>query len=90
MATDTRRAAFVARCGDIAIELVALSLDALRERIVAEVESRMDLAALRRVREREAAEHRELAAALGRLASAPPMVEAICASGWPRCRRISS
>jgi hypothetical protein len=68
MATDTRRAAFVARCGDIAIELVALPLDALRERIIAEVESRMDLAALARAREREAAEHRELAAALGRLA----------------------
>jgi hypothetical protein len=68
MATDTRRAAFIARCGDIAIELVAPLLDALRGRIVAEIEGRIDLSALRRVREREAAERRELAAALGRLA----------------------
>jgi hypothetical protein len=63
--TDTRRSAFVARWGDIAVELDALPLDALRNRIIAEVESRMDLAALRRVREREAAERGELAAALG-------------------------
>ena len=66
-ATDTRRAAFVARWGDIAVELDALPLDALQERIIAEVERRMDLDALRRVREREAAERRALAAALGRL-----------------------
>jgi hypothetical protein len=64
-ATDTRRSAFVARWGDIAVELDALPLDALRNPIIAEVESRMDLAALRRVREREAAERGELAAALG-------------------------
>ncbi|HJU19085.1 MAG TPA: hypothetical protein VJ770_21730 [Stellaceae bacterium] len=66
--TDTRRAAFVARWGDIAVELDALPLDALQERIVAEVENRMDLAALGRVRMRETAERRALAAALGRLA----------------------
>jgi hypothetical protein len=67
-ATDTRRSAFVARWGDIAVELDALPLDALRNRIIAEVESRMDVAALRHVREREAAERGELEAALGGLA----------------------
>ena len=57
----------MARWGDIAVELDALPLDALQERIIAEVERRMDLDALRRVRDREAAERRTLALALGRL-----------------------
>jgi hypothetical protein len=52
-ATDTRRAAFVARYGDVAVELDALPVDVLRARLLAEVESRMDLEALREVREAE-------------------------------------
>jgi hypothetical protein len=57
--TDTRRAAFVAKWGDVSVELDALPIDVLRDRIVAEVESRMDLAALRQVREREQAERQQ-------------------------------
>lgn len=67
-ATDTRRAAFVARWGDVSVELDALPLDVLRERIVREVESRMDLVALARVRDREKTERRLLTDTLARLA----------------------
>ncbi len=66
-ATDTRRAAFVARWGDVSVELDALPLDVLRDRIVAEVKSRMDLVALRQIRERERHERRQLTEALARL-----------------------
>jgi hypothetical protein len=55
-ATDSRRDAFVARHGDVSVELDALTGDVLRAQLVAEVESRMDLSALAQVRatEREA------------------------------------
>src|SRR5260370_3350884 len=59
--TDTRRSAFVAKWGELSVELDALPLDVLRDRIVTEVESRMDLNALARVRDRERAERRLLA-----------------------------
>ncbi len=52
------------RFGDIAVELDALPPEVLRERIVAEVEARMDLAALRAVRALEVRERRRLVAAL--------------------------
>ncbi len=68
-ASDTRSRAFVARYGDMAVELDALPLEVLRDRIVAEVEGRMDLVALDRVREREAAERQLLVETLARLAS---------------------
>jgi len=68
-AGDTRSKAFVARYGDIAVELDALPLDVLRDRIIAEIENRMDLAALDRVRRRERAERRQLAEALAELGS---------------------
>jgi hypothetical protein len=52
-ATDSRRAAFVERYGDVAVELDALPVDVLRERLVTEVEACMDLGALEATREEE-------------------------------------
>jgi hypothetical protein len=64
-ATDTRRAAFVARYGDVAVELDALPANVLRQRIKDEVERRMDLEALEQTREAERAERRRLDELLG-------------------------
>jgi hypothetical protein len=58
--TDTRRAAFIAKYGDRCVELDALPVDVLRERVLAEVKSRMDLAALEAVRQQEAGERQQL------------------------------
>ena len=66
--TDTRRAAFVAKWGEVSVELDALPLDVLRDRIVSEVESRMDLDALARVQDREGNERRLLADLLAGIA----------------------
>ena len=52
-ATDTRSAAFVAEHGDIAVELDALPIEVLRERIRDSVESRIDLDALAETQEQE-------------------------------------
>ncbi len=49
-ATDTRRAAFVAAHGDVAVELDALPMEVLSERLQSDVASRLDLAALETVR----------------------------------------
>ncbi|NVM57742.1 MAG: hypothetical protein HWN51_06455, partial [Desulfobacterales bacterium] len=46
--SDTRTAAFVAKHGDISVELDALPPDVLRDRLEDEVSSRMDLTALER------------------------------------------
>ena len=62
--TDTRRAAFVAKYGDMCVELDALPANVLRDRIIVEVERRMDLKALARTRAVEKAERSRLAAAL--------------------------
>jgi hypothetical protein len=51
--TDTRRAAFVAKYGDVAVELDALPVDVLVTRLISEVEARMDLDALAAVHEAE-------------------------------------
>ena len=59
--TDSRRDAFVAKYGDVAVELDALPVEVLRDRITAEVEARMNLDALARVRQAERAERRRLA-----------------------------
>lgn len=67
-ATDTRSAAFVRKWGDMSVELDALPVDVLRDRIVGEVESRMDFDALDRVRSRERDERRLLADTLATLA----------------------
>ncbi len=45
--TDTRQAGFVALHGDVAVELDALPVNVLRQRIKDEVQARMDLNALR-------------------------------------------
>lgn len=58
--TDTRREAFVEKYGDISVELDALPVDILRERIVSEVERRMDLNALSKVRQVEKRERARL------------------------------
>jgi hypothetical protein len=63
-ATDTRRAAFVAKYGDLSVELDALPIDVLQERIRAKVESRMDLDALEKSRALEAADIGHLTAVL--------------------------
>ena len=62
--TDIRRAAFVAKYGDLAVELDALPVEVLRARLVAEVESRMDLEALEVTRAQEEAENQALRALL--------------------------
>jgi hypothetical protein len=64
--TDTRRAAFVAKYGDVAVELDALPVEVLRVRLVEAVEGTMDMDALRHVREREAEDNRALQALLRR------------------------
>ncbi len=67
-ASDTRSAKFVAEHGDISVEIDALPVDVLRERIVTEIEARMDLGALARVRAEENRERDRLRAAVGGLA----------------------
>ena len=62
--TDSRRAGFVARYGDQSVELDALPLEVLRERVVTEVEARMDLDALAEVREVEERDRELLVQAL--------------------------
>jgi len=58
---DTRQKGFVAKHGDVAVELDALPYDILRNRIVKEVEAQMDLDALAGVRETERIEIEKLA-----------------------------
>jgi len=62
--TDTRRADFVAKYGDVVVELDALPADVLRQRLIEEVEGRMDLAALESVKTRETREKERLTLAL--------------------------
>lgn len=63
--TDSRRDAFVATHGDVSVELDALPSDVLRQRLVREVESRLDLEALEKVRLVEETERARLVTALG-------------------------
>jgi hypothetical protein len=62
---EERRNRFVAKHGDISVELDALPVDALRERIISAIASRMDLDALGALREVERAQRETLAAAIG-------------------------
>ena len=64
-ASDTRSAAFIEKYGDLAVELDALPITVLRERIKAEVESRLDLDALEHVREAEGDDVQKLLGILG-------------------------
>jgi hypothetical protein len=65
--TDTRRAAFVAKWGDLAVELDALPVDVLRDRLISEVEARLDLDALATVKQQEARDRARLVSALANL-----------------------
>ena len=58
--TDSRREAFVAMYGDVAVELDALPVDALRARIVGEVTARMDLGVLEATEELEREDRRRI------------------------------
>jgi hypothetical protein len=71
-ATDTRRAAFVAKYGDVAVELDALPIGVLRARLIEEVESRMDLQALDAVHDTERSDRQRLVAALTSVAGGAP------------------
>lgn len=62
--TDTRRAAFVKKFGDVSVELDALPVDVLRARMLEEIEKRMDADALRRVRTQERQDLAQLSAML--------------------------
>jgi hypothetical protein len=59
-AKDTRSPAFVARYGDVAVELDALPGRVLRERIEREVRERIDLEALEHARETERTDRERL------------------------------
>lgn len=65
--TDSRAAAFVARYGDVAVELDALPLAVLRARLVEQVEARLDLEALAQVRGRENEDRERLRALIDEL-----------------------
>jgi hypothetical protein len=69
--TDTRRSAFVAKWGDVSVELDALPIQILQARIVEEVEDRMDLGALAATRRQEENERRLLSEALAGIAGGP-------------------
>lgn len=62
--TDSRRQKHIDRFGDLSVELDALPANVLRDRLVAEVEARMDLDALTSVRTQEEWERRMLVEAL--------------------------
>ena len=55
-ASDSRQAAFVEKWGDIAVELDALPVGVLRNRITSSIEAHMDIEALRETRAREGSE----------------------------------
>ena len=55
-ATDSRQAGFVAKYGDISVELDALPIAVLRAQVLQEVEQRMDLLSLEVTRQQEAAD----------------------------------
>lgn len=59
--TDTRRKAFVRKYGDMAVELDALPAQVLRQRLVDEIEARMDMDALARTWQVEDSERERLA-----------------------------
>lgn len=63
--TDTRRAAFVAKYGDVAVELDALPPSVLESRLREEIESRLDMEAMRVVRDTESQDRERLAELLG-------------------------
>jgi hypothetical protein len=63
--TDSRRDGFVAKYGDVSVELDALPRDVLQDRLTAEVEAEMDLDALEETHAAEAADRERLRTLLG-------------------------
>lgn len=61
--TDTRRAAFVAKNGDVSVELDALPADILQTRLTEEVEQYMDMNALDKVKGQEDSERQQIVVA---------------------------
>ncbi len=62
--TDSRQAGHIAKWGDVSVELDALPKPVLRQRLISEVESRLDLVALEETRRLEQAERVRLNALL--------------------------
>jgi hypothetical protein len=63
-ASDSRRLRFVAKHGDISVELDALPVDVLRARIVADIEKQIDVDAIKVVRRIEEQERQRLRKAM--------------------------
>jgi len=63
--SDTRREAFVAKYGDISVELDALPIDVLQDRLREEINREMDLAALEAVHQAQEADREHLRGLLG-------------------------
>ena len=62
--TDSRREAFIAAHGDVAVEIDALPIEVLSERLRTDVESRLDLEALEEVKQAEASDRAVLVTTL--------------------------
>lgn len=62
---DSQAKKFIERNGDVSVELDALPADVLISRLVEEIESRMDMAALQAVKARESEERERLCGVLG-------------------------
>ena len=60
-------AAFIEAHGNVSVELDALPVDVLRERIVSEVEARLDVEAITRLREQDEREREEISEALSEI-----------------------
>ena len=65
--TDSRAAKFIARHGDVSVELDALPADVLVSRLVEEIEKRMDMVKLERVKAKQELERERLIGALTRV-----------------------
>lgn len=62
--TDSRAKRFIAKHGDVSVELDALPIEALKRRIIQGIETYMDLEALEKVKELESIEKDKIAMAL--------------------------
>lgn len=65
--TDSRAKKFIERNGDVSVELDALPADVLISRLVEEIESRLDMAALQSVKARESEEQQRLVEVLAQV-----------------------
>lgn len=68
--SDSRSKAFIAEYGDMAVELDALPLSALKDKIIESIEENLDLSALEEIREQEQADQTELIFILDRIDNA--------------------